>query len=212
MVNINDPLTELLQLDGPRLVEKPTSFVTVGTQGHFKDGIFAWIDLNSGWLIYPDLWKNFPMGFDTDETKMKPSILEVKSKYHLSTIWVTNTDKLWVVPPPCNSRKGFTFRFNRGLQQSLLLGLLQVGGSSQDKRSKSFCDLFVASKSTSPRLHGCPAFFSAPESWGCWKFSCTNQGSLPCFFWFFFKIHLGVSKNKGKTPKMDDLFSGNSYY
>ena len=66
----------------------------VGTQGHFKDGIFAWIDLNSGWLIHPNLWKNFPMGFDTDETKMKPSILEVKSKYHLSTIWVTNTDKL----------------------------------------------------------------------------------------------------------------------
>ena len=33
----------------------------------------------------------------------------------------------WVVPPPCNSRKGFTFWFNRGLLLTLFWDCYRLG-------------------------------------------------------------------------------------
>ena len=68
------------------------------------------------------------MGMWTKKGRLKKRILDdfggcMGRKLHICMVWV--------LPRPCNSRKGFTFRFKRRSPTNLLLGLLQVGGSSQ---------------------------------------------------------------------------------
>ena len=51
---------------------------------------------------------------------------EIRKK-HTSLLGIEYYNIFWVVPPPCNSRKGFTFWFNRGLLLTSFWDCYRVG-------------------------------------------------------------------------------------